>query len=117
MLIFSLIFFLMVFATLSYLGFTAYRFITKGPDFVQLEISGTAGDLIRTLVDEIHTALSLNQTEVIHRFNPNEPPIDGEVAASVTFIVAQTTPCVIIFNSEPNHDVKITLQRMNQPID
>lgn len=112
MLIFSLIIFVGVFTTLCYLGRTAYKFITKGPDFVQLEISGTAGDLIRTLVDEINTALSLNQTEVIHKFNSIEPPIDGEVAATVTFMVAQTIPCVILFNYESNHDVRISLQKM-----
>lgn len=114
MIIFSLILFLAVFCVLAFLGITLYRFLKKGPDFIQLEISGSSGELIQLLVSKINTALASNLTEVIHPFNPTEPPIDGEVAASVTYIVAQSIPCAIIFNYEQNHDVRITLRRMDQ---
>lgn len=110
MLVFGLVIFSLIFLGLCYLTLMAYRFITKGPDFIQLEISGSAGELIQLLVSEIKTALSLNQTEVIHKFNSAEPPIDGEVAASVVFMVSQTLPCAVVFNYQPNHDVRIVLQ-------
>lgn len=108
----SLIFFAMVFLVLLFLAFKTYRFVTKKPDFEQLEANTPVADLIQTLVDEISSALSLNKTEVIHKFNPNEPPIDGEVAANVTFRISQVVPCVIMFYYEANHDVRIVLQRM-----
>jgi cytochrome c oxidase assembly protein Cox11 len=114
MFIFSLVFFFILFLVLGFSTLTLYKFLTKGPDFGALEISGSVNELIQTLVNEINTALSLNQTEVIHKFNPVEPPIDGEVAANVTFKVAQAVPCVILFYYEPNHDVRIVLQRMTQ---
>lgn len=89
-----------------------WRFVTKQPDFLKLEINGTVNELIQTLVDEINTALSLQQTEVIHKFNPGEPPIDGEVAANVIFRVAQSVPCAIMLYYESNGDVRIVIQRM-----
>jgi len=114
MLIFSLILFFGIFIVMCYLAIMAYRFVTKKPDFEQLEANGSVVELIQTLVDEISTAISLNKTEVIHKFNPNEPPIDGEVAANVTFRVAQVVPCIIMFYHESNHDVRIVLQRMTE---
>lgn len=110
----SLIFFVLVLLALTAAIGVAYKFLTKKPDFEQLEINTPVADLIQTLVNEISTALSLNQAEVVHKFNPNEPPIDGEVAANVTFRVAQVTPCVIMFYYESNHDVRIVLQRMSE---
>lgn len=112
--ILSLIFFVLVFLGLVAAIGVAYKFLTKRPDFEQLEINTPVADLIQTLVNEINTAISLNKAEVIHKFNPNEPPIDGEVAANVTFRVAQVVPCIIMFYYEANHDVKIVLQRMTE---
>jgi len=94
--------------------FTAWRFLSKKPDFGLLEISGSVEDLIQTLLDEINTALSLNETEIIHKFNPDEPPIDGEVAASIAFKVSETAPCIIMLHHEANGDVRIVLHRMMQ---
>jgi len=114
MLIFSFIFFALMFLALVFFAATMWRFISKKPDFLQMEANKSTDDLVQTLLDEINTALSLNQTEVIHKFNPAEPPIDGEVAASVTFKVALVVPCVIMFYYEPNGDVRIILQRVTQ---
>lgn len=112
--IITLVFFLAMFLTLGYFSLVAWRFLTKKPDFEQLEHNGAVEQLIQTLLDEINTALSLNETEVIHKFNPAEPPIDGEVAAEVTFKVAMVVPCIILFRYQDNGDVNISLQRMTQ---
>ena len=114
MFIFSLIFFLTLFLVLCFFVITMWRFISKKPDFLQMETSKSVDDLTQTLLDEINTAISLNQTEVVHKFNPAEPPIDGEVAANVTFKVALVVPCVIMFYYEPNGDVRIVLQRITK---
>ena len=107
-----LISFSILFITLFFLVIAAWRFLTRKPDFEQLEVNGSIKDLIKTLVSEINAALSLNQLELIHKFNPNERPIDGEVAANVTLKLAQTSPYMIIFSYEPNGDVKIVLRKL-----
>ncbi len=95
------------------LAYFVMKVVTRKPDYDVLNFSGSSGELVQTLIDEINTALSLNETIVVHKFNPVEPPIDGSVAAMVTFRVAMAIPCVILFNYQDNGDVKIELERMN----
>lgn len=93
-------------------AYAIVKTVTRKPDYDVLNYSGSSGELVQTLINEINTALSLNQTSVIHKFNPVEPPIDGSVAAMVTFRVAMATPCIILFNYQDNGDVRIDLERM-----
>lgn len=105
----TLIFFLCLFAAAIGTMLVVYRLITKGPDFKKLEISSVPEDLIKILVKEINTALSLNQTELIHKFNCAEPPIDGEVVNDVAEILNDKYK--IAFYHESNGDVRIELRR------
>lgn len=89
-----------------------WRIVTKKPDFEGLEINSSIDKLIQLLLDEASLTLASNKTEFIHKFNPNEPPIDGEIAVNVTFKVAQISPCMMIFSHETNGDVKVTLQKI-----
>jgi len=113
MVIFSFIFFITSFLVLSFLVGVVWRFVTKKPDFFHLEINGTINDLVQKLVNEIKDALALDQTELVHKFNPSEPPIDGEVAANVVFRVAEFMPCAIMLHHELNGDVKIILRKVD----
>lgn len=101
-----------MFLVLAYFGVTAWRFLSKGPDFEHHEVKSSTEQLIQVLINEINTALSLNQDEVTHKFNPAEPPIDGEVAADVTFKIAQVVPCVVLFYYQLNLDVRIVLRKL-----
>ena len=68
--------------------------------------------LVDALVDEVNTALSLNHTEVTHKFSPAEPKFDSDVAGEVTFKVCEKTPCVIAFSLDDNGDLKMLLYRI-----
>lgn len=113
MMIIILILVLVLFIIAMPIFIEIWRLITKKPDF-PFEVNSSANELIQKVIDEINTALSLEQNELIHKFNPNEPPIDGDVAANITFRVAQVIPCMIIFTYEANGDVKITLERITR---
>lgn len=69
-------------------------------------------DLVNALVDEVNTALSLNHTEVTHRFNPAESKFDSDVAGEVTFKVCEKTPCVIAFTLDSSGNLKMLLYRI-----
>jgi hypothetical protein len=89
--------------------YQAWNLLSYKPYLDMNEYDKRVDEVVKTIVDEINTALSLGQYEVVHKFNPAELTIDGEIAATITYEVAKCNPYVINFIHELNGDVKITL--------
>jgi len=77
----------------------------------KLKVSKSVLELVDGLVHEIHDCLNLGKTHMIHKVYPDEPPIDGEVVALVTFKVATITPCILTFHHGLN-EVAIELHKL-----
>lgn len=93
-----------------------WKMVTRKSSYLsydeEVEFTPSEDALINTLVNEINTALSLGQKQVVHTLTSTEPEIDGTIAAMITFRVSMATPCAITFNFDKTSVVEINLEKM-----